>query len=559
MAVLMILNLIGGLGVFLFGMKIMSDGIHKTAGERFQALLRLMTGRPFAAILTGVATTALVQSSSATTVMLVSLVNAQLVNLSQAIGVIMGANIGTTFTAWLVSFFGFTVKITSFALPAIALSVPLHFSKRERLRDISGILFGFGMIFLGLYEMKEAVGAVQDNAEALRVLRQFTDYGHLSLALFVVVGTLLTIAVQSSSAAMTITLTLAFNGWIPFPIAVAIVLGENIGTTITAFLASLEMSTNAKRAARAHMVFNLIGVFWVLVLFNPLLRVVDFLVPGAVTDPASLPFHLSAFHTLFNVANTLLLVWFIPLIEKLVVYMVRERPVEADEPYRLPNVRTQVVDQAEVRLINARGEVTRMSEIVNTMMLRLMDSIESGKAELSEAVAELQADEERVDEMQDQLSEFLAETSTDGMTEAQAQEVRRLLRIVNELESISDACHKVVALYHKKRKKQLHFHDNANAELTAYAMNVMDFLKYNTDYLTHQLEEQDYEVAAEMEEAINKKRKALTKQSRKTIKRGGDLKGELLYMEIVRQMELVADFCLNISQAISLTKVSSGS
>lgn len=333
-----LLNLIGGLGIFLFGMKLMSDGIHKTAGARFQRLLNKVTGNPFSAIMTGLATTALIQSSSATTVMLVSLVNAQLVNLSQAIGVIMGANIGTTLTAWIVSFFGFKVKITSFALPAIAVSLPLHFSKSERTRDISDILLGFGLLFLGLYEMKEAVAAVKDNAAALQFLTHLTGYGFLSTAIFVVIGTILTVVVQSSSAAMTITITLAFNGWIPFEIAAAIVLGENIGTTVTAYLASLEMNTAAKRAARAHMVFNLVGVTWVLILFRPMLALVDLIVPGSAASTELLPYHLSAFHTLFNVINSAALVWFIPLIEKLVIRFVPE----ADEEEAMEVVLSQL-------------------------------------------------------------------------------------------------------------------------------------------------------------------------------------------------------------------------
>jgi len=548
---LMILNLAGGLGLFLFGMKTMSDGIRKTAGERFHRLLNAVTGTPVSAIVTGLLTTALIQSSSATTVMLVSLVNAQLVGLSQAIGVIMGANIGTTLTSWIVSFFGFSVKISVVALPAIAVSLPLHFSKRDRLRDISAILFGFGLLFLGLYEMKEAVGSVQESAAALQFLRHLTGFGFFSLLLFVIIGTLLTIAVQSSSAAMTITLTLAFNGWIPFDVAAAIVLGENVGTTITAYLASLEMNIAAKRAARAHMVFNLIGVGWVLILFRPLLHLVDLLVPGSSMTAETLPYHLSAFHTLFNLMNTVLLVWFIPIIEKLVVRLVPE-PVEPGEagPYRIPQVNLVVVDQAEINLINGRAEVGRMSRVVNGMMLDLLNGIGADAKELVPIEENLRKDEELVDVMQVELSSFLAECSMKSLSESQAYEVRRLLRIVNELESISDACHKIVVLYLRKRTKGLSFHKNASAEISDYAMKVADFLRYNADFLNNRLASQEFTIAAEMEEGINDQRKALTRLSRKNIEKGGNLRGELLYMEIIRHMEHIGDFCLNISQAI---------
>lgn len=548
-----VLNVVGGLGIFLLGMKMMSDGIHKTAGARFHRLLERVTGSPLAAIATGVVTTALVQSSSATTVMLVSLVNARLVGLAQAIGVVMGANIGTTLTAWIVSFFGFQVKITAFALPAIAISLPLHFSRRERTRDISGILLGFGLLFLGLYEMKEAVSGVRENAAALQFLSHLTGYGPLSTIMFILVGTLLTIAVQSSSAAMTITITLAYNGWIPFETAAAIVLGENIGTTITAYLASLEMNTNAKRAARAHMVFNLVGVTWMLFVFRPILNLVDLVVPGSALATDALPYHLSAFHTFFNLVNTAALVWFIPLIERLVVRFVPETDEQVDlTEYHVPVIRGAGSDQVEASLVNGRTEVGRMSRLVNEMMLDLMDGVTAEPGQLNEIERRLSDKEEFVDRMQDELSTFLAECSTKSLTEGQALEVRSLLRVVNELESISDACHKTATLYVRKRSKKLRFHENATDEISEFAMNVADFLKYNTDYLNNKLDDQEIEVAADMEHGINQRRNLLNKLSRKEMKRGGDVRAELLYMEIIRQMEHIGDFCLNIAQAVSV-------
>ena len=547
-----ILNLVGGLGIFLFGMKTMSDGIQKRAGERLHRLLHVVTANPLAAIITGLTVTSLIQSSSATTVMLVSLVNAQLMNLSQAIGVIMGANIGTTLTAWIVSFFGFKIKITSFALPAIALSLPLHFSKRDSLRDFSSILLGFGLLFLGLYEMKESVAVVQENAGALQFLSTISGFGYGSILLFVLIGTIITIVVQSSSAAMTITLTLAFNGWIPFEVAAAIVLGENIGTTITAYLASLEMSTGAKRTARAHMVFNMIGIAWMLVLFYPMLSLVDILVPGVATDPLAMPFHLSAFHSIFNLVNTSVLVWFIPAIEKLVIRLVPE-PAEGTEAdiFYLPKIRPDLVDQAEINLINGRTAVGTMSRMVNEMMLILLNGFQAGVEQITGIEEDLRGREEQLDDVQEELSTFLAECSMSGLTEGQSHDLRRLLRIVNELESISDACYMVSRLYLRKRKKGLSFHENASVEIGEYAMNVADFLTYNTDFLNSRIETQEYEIAAEMEKGINKQRKALTKLSRKTIKKGGNLQGELLYMEIIRHLEHIGDFCLNISQAIN--------
>ncbi len=549
---IVLLRLIGGLGVFLFGMKHMSDAIRRSAGVGLRRALDRVTGSSLLAIGTGLVTTALIQSSSATTVVLVSLVNARLVNLSQAIGVIMGANIGTTVTSWIVSFFGFQMEIAGFALPAIAISLPLRFSKRERLREVAGILLGFGLLFLGLDAMKSAVSGVRESAAVLRVISGLTGYGPLSTLIFLLLGAALTVAVQSSSAALTITITFAYNGWIPFDIAAAIVLGENIGTTVTAYLASLEMNTAAKRVARAHMVFNVIGVLWALALLRPLLLLVDVLIPGSTTLPGAMPYHISAFHTLFNVLNTLLLAWFIPGIERLVVRFAPDRETDAaDIEYRIPHIRGSGGGGVEANLINARAEVGRMSRLVNQMMLDVMNAADAEQDELAAIERRLSQNEAFVDRMQDELSVYLAECATKGVTEPQAFEVRSLLRVINELESISDSCHRTAALYLRKRAKGMEFHQNASDEINEYAMGVTDFLRYNTDFLNNLLEEQEIEVAARMEQAANERQRKLAKVSRKAMARGGDIRAELLYLDIIREMDHIGGYCLNIAQALA--------
>ena len=310
-SVLQVLNLIGGLGVFLVGMRIMSDGIQKRSGDRLKSVLYILTENRFSGVLTGIGVTSIIQSSSATTVILVSLVNAGLVTLKQSIGVIMGANIGTTLTAWVVSIIGFKFRITSFALPAIAIAIPFYFSSHSKRKETADILIGFGLLFLGLSFMKESVPDIRNNPEVLNFLSDWSQWGFGSILLFVFIGTILTIVVQSSSAAMTITLTMAFKGWISFPVAAAVVLGENIGTTITAFIASMPMNATARRAARAHMLFNLIGIIWMLTVFTPFTNLIDRMIPGSDTDVSSIPIQLSVFHSLFNLMNTMLLLGFV--------------------------------------------------------------------------------------------------------------------------------------------------------------------------------------------------------------------------------------------------------
>ncbi|MCD6396145.1 MAG: Na/Pi cotransporter family protein, partial [Spirochaetaceae bacterium] len=310
-----ILSIAGSLGLFLFGMKIMSDGIQKAAGDRLKAILNLMTKNRVFAVFTGFFITALIQSSSATTVMIVSFVNAGLLNLGQAIGVIMGANIGTTVTGWIVALLGFKIKITSMALPSIGIGLPFFFSKNINKKEFGEILIGFGLLFLGLAFLKDSVPDIKSHPEILEFIQNLTGYGIGSIILFVIIGSLITVIVQSSSAAMAITLTMAWSGWIDFPTAAAIVLGENIGTTITAYLASIGTSINARRASRAHTLFNIFGVIWMLILFKPFIYLVDIIVPGDISagsNPASIPAHLAMFHTLFNLINTIFSIFFIP-------------------------------------------------------------------------------------------------------------------------------------------------------------------------------------------------------------------------------------------------------
>lgn len=318
-----VIQIVGGLGVFLYGMKLMSESLQSAAGEKLKVLLDRMTSTRLMAVLSGTAMTATIQSSSATTVMVVGFVNAGLLSLRQAIGTIMGANIGTTLTAWMVALLGFKFKINAFALPAVAIGMVFLFTNRDRAVAWGSTLIGFGLLFLGLGFLKDGVPDLKGNTEALVFLQQYTNMGFYSVLIFVLIGTILTVVVQSSSATSAITITLAVKGYISSDLAAAMILGENIGTTITANLAALAGNLTAKKAALAHTLFNLIGVTWVLTIFPLVMKALPFAV-GLISqgdpakDPTVLGLYISLFHTSFNVTNTLLLVWFVPTIETIV-------------------------------------------------------------------------------------------------------------------------------------------------------------------------------------------------------------------------------------------------
>jgi len=325
-----ILQLIGALGVFLFGMKVMSDALLKLAGNKMRSILATMTSNRFLGILTGFFITSVIQSSSATTLMVVSFSNAGLLTLTESISVIMGANIGTTITAWLITILGFKVSMSAIALPLVGFGFAFTFAKKEQTKNIGGFIIGFALLFIGLQFLKEAMPDIKSNPGILEFLSRYTDLGYLSILLFLLIGTVLTVVIQSSSATMALTLIMTAEGWIPFEMAAAMVLGENIGTTITANLAAIVANYQAKRTARAHLIFNVIGVIWMLVLFYPFLKLISWMsVKFGSESPyvtaAAIPVAISLFHTTFNIINTFLLVWFVNPIAKFVERIVPEK------------------------------------------------------------------------------------------------------------------------------------------------------------------------------------------------------------------------------------------
>ncbi|NQT57466.1 MAG: Na/Pi cotransporter family protein [Bacteroidetes bacterium] len=549
-----LLEIAGSLGLFLFGMKIMSEGIQKTAGNRMKAILRFMTGNRFAAVFTGVAITAIIQSSSATTVMIVSFVNAGLMNLTQSIGVILGANIGTTVTGWLVALLGFKIKVSALAIPAIGIGFPFLFIKKLKRQDIGEILIGFGLLFLGLSFLKDSVPDISQNPEALYFLTQFSSGGIGSILLFLLAGTLVTIIVQSSSAAMAITLTMAYQGWISYPAAAALVLGQNIGTTVTAYLASIGTNTTAKRASRAHILFNVIGSLWVVILFNPFLRLVDFIVPGDVYGANSailLPAHLAMYHTVFNVINTVLFMPFIPAFAKLIEKFVKgKQPEGAEEVYTFTYISSSLQDTPELYLITLQDEIFKMAELISNMFSRFSIVFNNPDKNLGSEVKELKTLEELSDQMQHELSTFMVELVKDNLNPISARNVNAQARIVNELESIGDSCFSLILLTERKYNNEIQFPKEAWEELNVYMENVQQYIDFIKDHLNRHISTTDLNKAIEYERTINDTRNQMRDRAQIRLGEGSNVTAELMLLDFTRHLEHIGDYSINIAEAL---------
>ena len=547
-----ILNILGALGVFLFGMKVMSEGIQKTAGNRLRNILAYMTQNRVAGVFTGFLTTCLVQSSSATTVMVVSFVNAGLLTLTQSIGIIMGANIGTTITGWLVAILGFKFKISSIALPAIGIGLPLIFSKVTKRKNLGEIFVGFGLLFLGLKFLKNSVPDIKNNPEVLQFLSSYTDLGIFSVIIFITVGVFLTIIVQSSSAAMTITITMAFKGWIDFPTAAALVLGENIGTTITAYLASLGANYHAKRTARAHMIVNVFGVVWMLIGFKFFIPFIDYMIPGDSSNPENIPIHLSMFHTLFNIFNVLFLIWFVPHIARIVKKMIKPTEDEKiDAQYKLKYLSTGVQPVPEIAIIEAKKEVIKMSVLINKMLVLFEKTFKKEK-DISQSIILGRKMETTSDEMQEEISTYLSECTKHELSYTSSKESAAMIRLTNELESIGDSCFNLLLQIEKSNEK-LFFSDKMKEEILDLYSMIIEFVQWNNSFIQNNLQPMagiDLDKSIKLEREIDDIRNKFLDSSMKRFSSESNPKIELIFIDIIKHLEHIGDYSLNISQAL---------
>lgn len=549
-----ILTLLGSLGMFLFGMKIMSEALQRLSGERMRAIMRTVAGNRFAGVGTGFMVTCLVQSSSATTVMIVSFVNAQLLTLAEAIGLIMGANIGTTTTFWLVSFFGFKFSISSIALPLMGVALPLIFARKSVLRDSGEFLMGFGLLFLGLMFLKDSVPDIKNRPDILQFIQGFTGHGLASTLFFLGFGVILTVVVQSSSVAGAITLTMAYKGWIDFPTACAITLGENIGTTITANLAALGGNVQAKQAARAHFIFNIIGVIWALALFGYFVGWIEGLMPGAAADPTHMPMHMAAFHSSFNILNTALLIGFVPQLAKLAARLVKARPASAAGHDRVAYESPLVPHTGELDFAEAEREVQRMGDITRELMTGFADLFENAPADaaaLEARVRQLKELEKESDRRALATTQSLLACAAGGVSEATRNRATAHLRVVAELEDICDCGYRLVVLAERRHRKQRELPAETIRQVRDFSRLVLQFMDFYSARLTTGVPIADMETAYQLENQIDEFRKSLRKASMQRMRASAEvIKSEMLYIDVLNNMESIGNHSLNVLQAL---------
>lgn len=554
------LRLIGSLGLFLYGMKIMSEGLQKFAGDSLRRILTAMTTNRGTGVLTGVLITALIQSSSATTVMVVSFVNAGLLTLTQSIGVIMGANIGTTVTAWLISALGFKVDIAAFALPLLAFGIPLLFSGKSSRKSIGEFIFGFSFLFMGLQALKANAPDLGANPEMLAFVQNYADMGFFSIILFLFIGAILTMIVQASAATMAITLIMCANGWIDYQLGVALVLGENIGTTITANLAALTGNTQARRAALAHLVFNIFGVIWVLILFYPFTNAVSWFVTNVmrISDPSvAVSFKLAAFHTAFNISNTFIMIWFVGLIEKTVRFLIKGKK-EEDEEYRLRYITGGMLSTAELSILQAHKEITLFAERTGRMLDMVKELFyEKNEDAFLKTYSRVEKYESISDRMEIEIANYLTCVAEGRLSSEGKEEIRIMLRAVSEIESIADSCNNMARSIKRRNEFKSTFTDEQNHNvdqmlaLTEKALHRMiEILKKS------ELVRDDVNPSYNIENEINNYRNQLKIHNVEDINnKKYQYQDGVYYMDIIGEAEKLGDYVLNVVQAVIEKKI----
>lgn len=555
-----ILTLLGSLGLFLYGMTLMSEALQKVAGDKMRNILAAMTSNSLSRVLTGLFITAIIQSSSATTVMVVSFVNAGLLSLVQSIGVIMGANIGTTFTAWLISLLGFKADIAILAIPLIGFGFAFMMCKAKKKKSIGELIIGFALLFLGLSFLKDSVPDLQSSPEILAFLQQWTNYGFGSVLMFVAIGTLLTIVLQSSSATMALTLVMCNNGWIPFDMGAAMVLGENIGTTITANIAASVANVSARRAAMAHTVFNVFGVCWVLLLFHPFLTVVSKiimamgldnpLVAGASSN--SILYAISTVHTLFNICNTLILVWFTNQIAQLVTKIVKGKKEEG-EVFRLQYIQGGVLNTAELSLNQAKEEIVHYADICRRQYVYAKSAINETDPDKFDALyKKLEHYEQVTDRIELEIAKFLDQVKDGVISEESARRIQAMYKIISELESIGDSGFNIARILQRRNIHSMKFDESMIKKLN-YMVGLLEkgfeAMIYNLSKGYTQIN--DIANAQDVEQDINEYRNNLKEEHLLNLenKTYNYLTG-VYYMDLVNECESVGDFMINISEAI---------
>ena len=569
MGILQLFTLLGALGMFLYGMNLMSSGLQKAAGEKLRGFLSAMTSNPFKGVLTGLGITSIIQSSSATTVMVVSFVNAGLLTLAQAIGVIMGANIGTTVTAWMVAWLGFKSDISVLAVPLMIFGFLFSNSKRDQRKNIGELIVGFCLLFLGLSFMKESVPDLGQTPEVLNFVTSWASHGFGSVLIFLVFGTVLTLVLQSSSATMAITLIMLSMGWIPFHMACAMVLGENIGTTITANIAASIGNTQAKRAAMSHTIFNVFGVIWALILFTPFLGLVGWITENlfGVPNPAAEGFAvtaanspestaalygLSMLHTLFNLTNTLILVWFTPLIGKLVSWIVRAPKNQEKEVFRLQYISAGPLATPELSVEQAFNEIIHLANISKTGAEYARTAInEADTDKFEELRNKLVKYEEISDRVEYEIASFLNGVSSEEISEITSKQIKAMYKIIGELESLGDSGESISRILSRKNIHKKKFDDESIKNLNTMAKAVTDAYDVMIENLTaaHNGTLEEISNAYNAESNINTLRNNFREAAVEEIDNGSkNYQTSVYYIDLMNEFERMGDYMINISQ-----------
>ena len=593
------LGLLGAVGLFLYGMKVMSEGLQKAAGDRLRNILSAMTRNRFTGTVTGFFITALIQSSSASTVMVVSFVNAGLMTLAQSMAVIMGANVGTTFTAWIIALFGFKVDISAFALPLIGLAVPLLFSSKSRTKSIGEFTIGFAFLFMGLDMISKYVPDLQSNPEMFEFLQRYASMGFGSVLIFCLVGLVLTMVIQSSAATFAITLIMCSKGWIDFPLACALVLGSNIGTTITPLLASMSGNVAAKRTAMGHLLFNFLGTVWVLAVFYPFVDLNTWITEEiGQGDPTSLfkyvndlqssnpdiynqlyagslptsdgeilrhqtvisqlqisvSFGLSIFHTVFNLINLSIMIWLTKVYVKIVEFLVPARH-NGDDEFQLKFISGGILSASELNISQAEKEISVFAERVSRMlpMARELITTKDGSDDFNKVYSRLEKYEEISDRMEIEIANYLNRCAEGRLSNESKRRIAAMLSIDSEIESIADCALGVGKILLRKQQSAVQFNDEIyrNIEtMFSYVQKAVDNMLVLLNNLEHQ-KESAIIVSYNCEREINNLRNQLRTNNIENInERHYEYQSGIYYMDIISTMEKMGDYIINVVDTV---------
>ena len=570
-----IFNFVGALALLLWGMDLLSSGIQKGAGNKLQKLLSVVSGNRFTAVFTGLLVTGIIQSSSATTVMVVSFVNAQILSLTQAIGIIFGANIGTTVTAWIVSFLGFSFKVSAIAIPLIGIGFFLKSLKKSKIKNFSDLFLGFGMLFLGLDLLGDTLSL---NPESVSFINSITDWGFLGIIVGILIGAVLTGLIHSSSAFTAIILTMAAAGSINWKLSAALVLGSNIGTTIDAVLSSIGASTNAKRAAAVHVGFNICGTIIAIICFNPFLSLVDLIVPG--TPESNITNHIAMLHTVFNTCSTLIFLPFVNQIAMLVSKLIKEPKSQVEKEYKLPLIITQNRYTIDSYILQIEKEIALMSAKTMTMLdeiytalkgfdLGFITNPKNGRVKGLKVVSldrtylnsienissQVLEQEDYIDQMNEAISDFLMNCyQMNDVSEHNKAKISKLIQITAEIEDLSDECASIIHVLQKYILTSDQKKSSSYEKLLPFVDQVKEFFDYISQHLSfglsYTLSSEEKRLSVKMEESIDTTKKQLKKLARQRIENGKDVKSELHYIDLVRHIERAGDNVYKIAQTL---------